>query len=434
MAIAPFPLRIFAIGTVIACSLLTTAQDINAKRDEARRMADEVANDIAKHYYDPTLRGVDWKAKLLEAKEKIDVASSSNAAFANIAAMIDSLGDSHTFFIPPLRSFTLDYGWRMQTIGERCFVMRIRPETDAATKLHAGDEILAVNDYKPTPANLHRIEYVLDVLRPQSKVDVTVRSPAGEIRKAEIEPKVFNGQLIDPTLGDFRLAWEQEHKIIEPHFAPLANDVLVVRIPEFFFGEDEAGKIVSEARKHKSVILDLRGNPGGRLDSLSLLVSGFFDHEVKIADRVEREDTKPQIAKPLRRTFSGKLVVLVDSRSASAGELFARLVQLEKRGVVMGDRTIGMVMAAQPYGHAYGGVVYGVSVTVANLIMSDGKSLEHVGVTPDEISLPTASDIANERDTVLAHAAALAGAQLSPEDAAKLFPYQWQQPFRFSGH
>jgi hypothetical protein len=69
-------------------------------------------------------------------------------------------------------------------------------------------------------------------------------------------------------------------------------------------------------------------------------------------------------------------------------------------------------------------VFYGASVTVSDLIMSDGNSLEHVGVTPDEVKLPTAEDIAAGRDVVLAYAASLGGVTLDPLEAGKVFPLE----------
>ena len=158
----------------------------------------------------------------------------------------------------------------------------------------------------------------------------------------------------------------------------------------------------------------------------------MFEKEVKIADRVGRKDTKPEIAKPIHNPFLGKLVVLVDARSASAAELFARIMQLEKRGVVIGDQTSGAVMEAKHYSEQTGTdttVYYGASITEWDLIMTDGKSLEHTGVTPDEVRLPSApAAIANGRDPVLAHAAETLGVKITSEDAGKAFPYERGAP------
>ena len=127
--------------------------------------------------------------------------------------------------------------------------------------------------------------------------------------------------------------------------------------------------------------------------------------------------------KPARRGFTGKLIVLVDSRSASAAEVFARIVQLEKRGTVIGDRTAGAVMTSRVIPHKVGvaGVFYATTITIGDVRMSDGASLEKVGVEPDERLLPSPSDLAAGRDPVLAAAITMAGGSITPEQAGKLF-------------
>jgi C-terminal processing protease CtpA/Prc len=173
--------------------------------------------------------------------------------------------------------------------------------------------------------------------------------------------------------------------------------------------------------------VDLRGNPGGAVECLQFLLGGVFDHEVKIADKIMRSKTTPMVTRSHHDLFTGKLIVLVDSGSSSGAELFARVVQIEKRGTVIGDRSSGLVMESRPYPRSIGlpPLYYAESITDADLIMADGKSLEHTGVTPDETVLPSAEDLAAGRDPVLARAAELAGGKLTPEDASKLFPYEW---------
>ena len=59
--------------------------------------------------------------------------------------------------------------------------------------------------------------------------------------------------------------------------------------------------------------------------------------------------------------------------------------------------------------------------------MGDGKSLEKIGVTPDEIILPSAGDLVSRRDPVMARAADLVGVKLEADKAGALFPIEWRK-------
>jgi C-terminal processing protease CtpA/Prc len=122
-------------------------------------------------------------------------------------------------------------------------------------------------------------------------------------------------------------------------------------------------------------------------------------------------------------------VAIVDSRTASAGELLARVLQIEQRGTVIGDRSSGSVMRSYGYSGRMGAdvlVLFGASITDADVIMTDGKSLEKTGVTPDELILPTVQDMTTERDPVLARAAAILGVTIDPTAAKAQFPVEWR--------
>jgi C-terminal processing protease CtpA/Prc len=136
-------------------------------RGTAQDMLQVVANEVRKNYYDAKFHGLDWDARVAEAKQKISTTTSMNMALSHIAGALDALNDSHTFFLPPQHANHYDYGWQYQTIGEHCFVTRVRPKSDAEAKgMKPGDEVLTLNGYTPTRDNLRKMQYVFSVLRP----------------------------------------------------------------------------------------------------------------------------------------------------------------------------------------------------------------------------------------------------------------------------
>ena len=427
---------------LLGATLLSTAASAQQPmtgfdRDRMLSMLSVIGADVRKHYYDPKFHGLDWDARIAEAKQQISKEPSLNMALSHIAAALDALNDSHTFFLPPGHVTRTDYGFQFQMIGERCIVTHVRPKSDADAKgLKPGDEVVTLNGYTPTRATLWKMQYMFWVLRPQAGLRLEVRDPAGSERRLDVMAKVHQGKkVVDLTGADagndiydlIRQSENAEH-LMRARYFEAGDQLMVLKVPEFFFSQSEVETMLGKSRKHQNLIVDLRGNPGGSVDTLKYLVGAMFDKEVKIADRVGRKDQKPEIAKPLHNPFTGKVVVLVDSKSASCSEVFARIMQLEKRGVVIGDRSSGSVMEAKHYEEKMGTdvvVFYGASITESDLIMTDGKSLEHTGVTPDEPILPGAQDIADGRDPVLAHAAELLGVKISAEDAGKAFPYEW---------
>jgi C-terminal processing protease CtpA/Prc len=406
-------------------------------RGRALAILQVIASDVRKHYFDPKFHGVDFDAKVAEAKQNIENATSFNMSMSHIEAALDSLNDSHTFLIPPQHAYRYDSGLRYQMVGDRCFVMRVRPKSDAESKgIKPGDEIVAINGYNVSRRDLWKMQYVFGILRPQPTLLLGLRNSTGVQRRVDIAAKVRDIKRITDLTGSnggsdiwdmIREAETDEH-LTRARYMEYGNQLMVLKVPEFSFSAAEADTMIGKARKHTNLIIDLRGNPGGDVEALKYLVGGIFEKEVKIADRTGRKGTKPEIAKARHNPFTGKLVVLVDSKSASAAELFARIVQLEKRGVVMGDRTAGAVMEARHYSEKLGTdtvIFFGASITEWDLIMSDGKSLEHEGVTPDELVLPGPDALANGRDPILAHGAEALGARVTAEEAGKAFPYEW---------
>jgi len=434
--------QLVVLGLALAAADLARGQSFsNLERGRVQDMLIAVKDDIQKYYYDPAYHGVNIDAEFRAAQERIKHATSYGQGFAAIAQVLNLLNDSHTFFIPPGRSARTQYGWEMQMIGDRCYVTGVRPGSDTAAKgLKPGDLVVSVDGIVPTRDNLWKLRYVFYTLRPQTALRLVVQRAGESERQVDTLAKVEERKRIyDLTFSsaggdiwDLIRQGENLRRLERQRWVEFGDVLLIWRMPAFNLNQEEVDTMMDKVRKYKALVLDLRGNPGGAVKTLQRVIGSLFGHDVKIGENKRRKESKELIAKTRgSHAFDGKLAVLVDSQSASAAEILARVVQLEKRGTVIGDRTEGAVMESRWYGHQQGtdtSVFYGAFITDADLIMTDGRSLEHTGVSPDEIILPTAADLANDRDPVMSRAAELLGARLGPEKAGKLFPLEWPNP------
>jgi C-terminal processing protease CtpA/Prc len=426
VCVSAFLIAVFVVLPILR--LDGQSQGLTAKEKQEDIAILQDARDILqKNYYDPTFHGLDMNALYAKYEAKVEASNSNHDAFAWIAAYVDSLNDSHTRFIPPPRVGQVQYGYELQMIGDRCFVVHLRPGFDAAAKLQVGDEVTALNGQAVTRSNFTLMQYYFYALAPVTESNFDLLDPKGVARHVQIDSKV-SMVAKQFTASDAVRNWiteDEEYQNGRDQYVE-NGDVIIWKLHQFFDDPFDVQQIFGRVRRHKTLIIDLRDDPGGVVDNLTEDMGYLFDHDFTVAERSGRKKLKPMLVKTHHSySFSGKLIVLVDSNSASCAEVLARTVQLENRGTVIGDKSSGQVMESEGFAGERVEAGYGLYVTVADLTMKDGKSIEHVGVTPDETMIPTAQDLADGKDPVLAHAAQLAGWPLTPEQAGKLFPYKW---------
>jgi hypothetical protein len=162
-----------------------------------------------------------------------------------------------------------------------------------------------------------------------------------------------------------------------------------------------------------AVIFDLRRNGGGSPDMIDLLLTPFFGDKPALLNRFYQRDGDRTIDFTTLASFAGRrrpttpVYVLVSARTASAAEEFAYDVQTQKRGLIVGETSMG---AANPGGDFDAGDGFSVFISTGAAVNPiTGTNWERVGVKPDVV-VPAAD--------ALAHAQALALDQVVKANAS----------------
>ncbi|MEQ1764876.1 MAG: S41 family peptidase, partial [Pyrinomonadaceae bacterium] len=322
--------------------------DPSLNRSRGIKMLKEMKEVLETYYYDKNYKGIDIDGRFKEAIDKIKTLETNAHIFRVIAGVLIEFNDSHTRFFPPGRSNRIEYGFTMQMVGNICLLTDVKRGSDAEKQgLKIGDRILKVGQYPITRDNLWVLTYFIYQLEPLPLLPVTVMDDKGTERTIGIQASF-------KSLADRKKETEarsNERRENPYKCAKISNVLTACKLRTFVVEKKFIDQMMKEAVAGSRLILDLRGNRGGRVKMEEYLTGHFFDREVKIGEMIWRTKTRTSVAKPVKdRQFTGELVVLIDSNSASASEVFARLIQIEKRGKIVGDVSAGAVMTSYNMG------------------------------------------------------------------------------------
>ena len=240
-----------------------------------------------------------------------------------------------------------------------------------------GDRILAIDSVETTGKEMGEIRSI-------------IQGPIG----SEIDLRISR-----PGDGEFEVTTERAEVEIDPipYCGMISDDVGYARLARF--SEDcyeGLRKAVFDLKRQgmRSLILDLRGNPGGLLSEAIRVAGAFLPANTAIVETRGRNDSLDGVymsdGPPMFAT--GGLAILVDSETASAAEIVAGAIQDHDRGVVIGDTTYGKglvqtILQLTDYS--------ALKITASKYYLPSGRCLQKPGWSTFEL---TSNDVDNPDD------------------------------------
>ncbi|MFW6346654.1 MAG: S41 family peptidase [Halomonas sp.] len=231
--------------------------------------------------------------------------------------------------------------------------------------LQARDQILRIDD---TPTEGLSLQEAVELMRgePGSEIELTIlrqddNSPREvTLTRERIRTESVKSELLAPGYGYLRISQFQTRTgdQVGEHIRRLGRD-----------GELDG------------LVLDLRNNPGGVLQSAVAVADAFLDEGLIVYTEGRLENTEMRFsADSVTVAPEVPLVVLINGGSASAAEIVAGALQDQRRGVVMGTESFGKgsVQQVMPLGNGEG-----LKLTTALYFTPDGRSIQAQGIEPD---------------------------------------------------
>ncbi len=302
--------------------------------------------------------------------------SDSKDAYDAIREMLANLNDPYTRFLEP-REFNQ---MRIDTSGELTGIgIQIVKDKDS-------DDLIIISPIEGTPAYeagikaRDKILSIDDISTRGMDIEEAVKLIRGQ-KGTKVKLEIFRGgKSFYKSLSRERI----EIKSVSSKINQSKNGLLIgyVRIKQFNANASREMKETLkdlETKKISGYILDLRGNPGGLLES-SIDISRQFINKGIIVSTLTKDGLK-EIKKGNGQALTRKpLVVLVNEGSASASEIVSGAIRDNKRGKLVGKKTFGKGLVQSMRTLVDGS---GLTVTVAKYLTPNGTDINKFGITPD---------------------------------------------------
>jgi len=174
----------------------------------------------------------------------------------------------------------------------------------------------------------------------------------------------------------------------------IGDHVLYVRI--YSFGsttfDDFASVLSANLSSSKSMVLDLRDNPGGFVDQADSVISSFVASGETFEEHGRNGSVDRHTVSGTHPAASIPLVLLVNGNSASAAEIVAGSLQVHRRAKLVGAKTFGKGSEQQDF-PLKGGSEGDLHLTIKRWYLPNGTTVDHVGLTPDlSVALANSND------------------------------------------
>jgi carboxyl-terminal processing protease len=321
-----------------------------------------------------------------------------------IQGIFNALDDPHSTYIGP-DDYALsrdDFEGTFQGIGatvaqqdDTVVIVRPLPDTPAESAgILAGDVILAVDGDSAIGWSVQQA--VLRIRGPEgTEVTLEVRHANGDEETIVIvrDDILVSSVSLDPPGG-----------VLRDGDGELVSDIGYMWIRQF---TRQTPQEVQDALDElddgsiSSLIIDVRSNPGGLLDTTIQVADMFLDEGNSILFQVDRDGNELTSTSRPGQATELPVVLLQDQFSASGAELLAAALQENGRAVVIGTTSFGKGTVNHVRELSNGGAVY---VSIARWLTPDRNLIEGIGIIPDiEVEL-TIEDIEANRDVVLLRA------------------------------